>query len=277
MKSLSCQRRRVAVVIGAAVIALSLVSACAIPRSTTANAPSTGPSSPAATGTAPTQPERSSAEPAPDAPPQERDTDLTVSQREAVESATSYLNYSAFSRTGLINQLEFEGFSTADATFAVDSLNADWNEQAALSAEQYLEYSAFSRSGLIDQLVFEGFTRQQATYGADRALSAPSGGGSGSGTTAGQRNATKSAQQYLEYSAFSRSGLINQLEFEGYSTADATYAVDSLNVDWNEQAARSAEQYLEYSSFSRSGLIDQLVFEGFTRSQAEYGVSRVGL
>lgn len=90
--------------------------------------------------------------------------------------------------------------------------------------------------------------------------------------TSSQRNAIRSAQQYLAYSAFSRSGLIRQLAYEGFATADATFAVDSLNVDWNEQAAKSAKQYLEYTSFSRSGLIDQLVYEGFTRAQAEYGV-----
>lgn len=88
-----------------------------------------------------------------------------------------------------------------------------------------------------------------------------------------RRNAIRSAQQYLEFSAFSRSGLIDQLEYEGFSTEDATFAVDSLNVDWNEQAAKSARQYLEYTSFSRSGLIDQLVYEGFTHAQAEYGVN----
>ncbi|WP_338760700.1 Ltp family lipoprotein [Nocardia vulneris] len=91
--------------------------------------------------------------------------------------------------------------------------------------------------------------------------------------TSSQRNAIRSAQQYLDYSAFSRSGLIHQLEYEGFATADATFAVDSLNVDWNEQAAKSAKQYLEYTSFSRSGLIDQLVYEGFMRAQAEYGVN----
>ncbi|WP_460725357.1 Ltp family lipoprotein [Nocardia heshunensis] len=91
--------------------------------------------------------------------------------------------------------------------------------------------------------------------------------------TASQRNAIQSARQYLDLTAFSRSGLIHQLEYDDFSTADATFAVDSLNVDWNEQAAKSAKQYLELTSFSRSGLIDQLVYDGFTRAQAEYGVN----
>lgn len=93
-------------------------------------------------------------------------------------------------------------------------------------------------------------------------------------TTRAQANAIKAAQGYLDYSAFSRSGLIGQLEFEGYSTADATFAANSLDVDWNEQAYLSAKSYLDYSAFSLSGLIDQLVFEGFGRAEATYGASK---
>lgn len=92
--------------------------------------------------------------------------------------------------------------------------------------------------------------------------------------TAGMQNAIDSAESYLDYTAFSRTGLINQLEFEDYSTDDATFAVDYLDVDWNEQAVKSAENYLSFSSFSRQGLVDQLVFEGFTYEQADYGVSK---
>lgn len=92
-----------------------------------------------------------------------------------------------------------------------------------------------------------------------------------------QQNAVRSAQEYIEISSFSRSGLIEQLIFEGFSTADATYAVDSITVDWNVQAARSAKEYLEISSFSRIGLVEQLVFEGFTPAQAQYGVATTGL
>jgi hypothetical protein len=94
--------------------------------------------------------------------------------------------------------------------------------------------------------------------------------------TIGQKNARESAESYLDFSAFSRQGLIDQLEFEEFSTEDAEYAVDAVDVDWKEQAAKSAESYLEFSSFSREGLIDQLVFEGFTQEEAEYGVTAVG-
>lgn len=99
----------------------------------------------------------------------------------------------------------------------------------------------------------------------------------GSGFTVSQENAIESAQNYLSTAPFSESGLIEQLEFEGYSKDDASFAVSHIQVDWNEQAARSAANYLDSMPFSRSGLIEQLEFEGFTHSQAVYGVNQTGL
>lgn len=94
---------------------------------------------------------------------------------------------------------------------------------------------------------------------------------------ASQANAVRAAKNYLETMPFSRTGLIKQLQYEEYSTADATYAVDNITVNWNAQAARSAKNYIEMMAFSRSGLIDQLLYEGYTSSQATYGVNSVGL
>lgn len=100
--------------------------------------------------------------------------------------------------------------------------------------------------------------------------------------TPSQSNAIRSARSYLETSAFSRKGLIHQLSSEsgeGYDLADATAAVDSLNVDWDEQAARSAKDYLDMDGFSCKGLIHQLSSssgEGFTISEATYGAKQAG-
>lgn len=93
-------------------------------------------------------------------------------------------------------------------------------------------------------------------------------------TTAGMRNALQSAKNYLSVIPFSYSGLIEQLEFEGYSNKEATYAADNCGADWFEQAVRSAKNYLELMPFSRSGLIEQLEFEGYTYEQAAYGVDK---
>ena len=97
-----------------------------------------------------------------------------------------------------------------------------------------------------------------------------------SDVTMGERNALEKAKDYLKFTSFSRSGLISQLEFEGFTTDEATYGADNCGADWNEQAAKKAKEYLKFTSFSRSGLIDQLEFEGFTQEQAEYGVTQNG-
>ncbi|MGM0783613.1 MAG: Ltp family lipoprotein [Pseudomonadota bacterium] len=95
--------------------------------------------------------------------------------------------------------------------------------------------------------------------------------------TGPQKNAVRSANQYISMQGFSREGLIQQLSSEygdGYDRSDATVAVDSLNVDWNEQAVRSARLYLQMQGFSCRGLIDQLSSsygDGYTESQATYG------
>lgn len=94
--------------------------------------------------------------------------------------------------------------------------------------------------------------------------------------TTGMKNALKSAQNYLDFTAFSYTGLIKQLEYEKYSTEEATYAADNCGADWNEQAAKCAKNYVNFTSFSREGLIDQLIYEGFTQEQAEYGAQAAG-
>lgn len=97
-----------------------------------------------------------------------------------------------------------------------------------------------------------------------------------------QTNAVRSAKSYLRFKGFSRSGLIQQLSSDygaGYNVADATVAVDSLNIDWKKQAVKSAKSYLSFQGFSCKGLINQLSSSagaGYTKSQAKYGARQAG-
>lgn len=121
-----------------------------------------------------------------------------------------------------------------------------------------------------------------AGAGAANAAEATANNAAAANLTGPQRNAVRSARQYLSISGFSRAGLIEQLSSEygsGYDVADATVAVDSLNVDWNENAARSAKQYLSISGFSCKGLIEQLSSDfgsKYTVSEATYGARQAG-
>ncbi len=98
----------------------------------------------------------------------------TVAQQQAIEAAQTYLSMgTGFSRAGLIQQLSSkygDGFSVADATFAVDHIKVSWNQQAVESAKTYLQMGGFSRASLVQQLSSkygDGFTLAQATYAAN--------------------------------------------------------------------------------------------------------------
>lgn len=99
---------------------------------------------------------------------------MTKSQAQAVRAADNYLDFAGFSREGLIHQLSSDAgdkFSEKDATFAVDSLDANWNKQAVRAAKAYLDYTGYSRAGLIHQLSSkygDRFTPKQAKFAADK-------------------------------------------------------------------------------------------------------------
>jgi len=95
--------------------------------------------------------------------------------------------------------------------------------------------------------------------------------------TVAQSNASDKAASYLSFTSFSRDGLIKQLEFDGFSAADAASGVDAQHADWNAQAVAKAKDYLNLTAFSHSGLVQQLEYDGFTAAQAEFGVSHAGL
>lgn len=139
----------------------------------------------------------------------------TTGQRNALSKAKQYLDFSAFSYLGLIEQLEYEKFSHEEAVYAADNCNADWNEQALDKAKSYLDFSAFSYKGLVEQLKYEKYTDEQASYAADNC------------NADWNEQAVEKAKSYLEFSSFSRDGLIEQLEYEGFTHEQAVYGAEA--------------------------------------------------
>jgi hypothetical protein len=76
-----------------------------------------------------------------------------------------YLSGIYMSRLGLIDQLEWEGFSTDEATYGTDSTGADWYSQAygkavELMAEGYTEQEAY------EYLLNDYYAEDEAWFGA---------------------------------------------------------------------------------------------------------------
>jgi hypothetical protein len=112
---------------------------------------------------------------APAAAPADTQPAGTVSQMQALATAENYLgDGQGFSRQGLIDQLDSSfgnSFSVADATWAVDHSDANWDAQAVDCAKGYMnDGQGFSRQGLIQQMTStygNKFTEAQATYAAN--------------------------------------------------------------------------------------------------------------
>ena len=97
--------------------------------------------------------------------------DLTFAQLNCLEKAGQYLHSMFFSRSGLADQLAFEGYEPDDIEVVMKWLDndVDYNEQAKYKAQEYLETMPFSLQDLIGQLEYEGFTPEQAQHGANEA------------------------------------------------------------------------------------------------------------
>jgi len=118
--------------------------------------------------------------------------------------------------------------------------------------------TALAAAGVLTAVLFASVTPAQAT-------------------PTSRAQAVRAARNYLQVSAFSLKSLTEQLRYEGFSRADATYGASHSGANWMKQAVKAARGYLEISAFSFSSMVDQLRFEGFTRAQAVHGARAVGL
>jgi hypothetical protein len=149
-------------------------------------------------------------------------------------------------------------------------------QQAVDAAESYLsEGQGFSNQGLLQQLTSSsgnGFSTSDAEFAIHYV------------NPNWDQQAVDAANGYLsEGQGFSDQGLLQQLTSSsgnGFTQAQAEYAINYLHPDWDAQAVDAAKGYMQMGGFSQASLIQQLTSSagaGFTESQAEYAASKVGL
>lgn len=95
------------------------------------------------------------------------------------------------------------------------------------------------------------------------------------------KSALKAAENYISSMPFSEKGLYDQLTAEygnKYPAEAAQYAIDNIEVDYNEQALRAAKNYQETMPMSDAELKDQLMSEygdKYTEEQAQYAIDNI--
>lgn len=91
------------------------------------------------------------------------------------------------------------------------------------------------------------------------------------------RDALQAAKEYIAAQPLSKANLYNQLRDEdGFSAEAATYAVDTVEADWNALALQVARQMHEDGT-PEEELLEALTKgpEHFTRSQAEHALEHL--
>lgn len=99
--------------------------------------------------------------------------DVPAEYLNALKKAKSYSDMMHMSKAGIYDQLTSEygeGFEADAAQYAIDNLDADWNENALKKAKSYSETMYMSKAGIYDQLTSEygeQFTAEEAQYAID--------------------------------------------------------------------------------------------------------------
>ena len=164
----------------------------------------------------------------PTEPPTEKEPEteaVPIEFRNALAQAERYNKSLHLSKQGLYEQLTSEygsAFPADAAQYAVDNIDADWNENAVKRAESYNTSLHLSKKGLFEQLSSEHgakFTEDEAQYALDHT------------DFNYKENAVKQAKSYIDSLNLSKDRLYEQLTSEygaQFTAEEAQYAVEQV-------------------------------------------------
>jgi hypothetical protein len=122
------------------------------------------------------------------------------------------------------------------------------------TARYYLDTESLSRRALLQRMAMNGFE----TYSEAEA------------------EAVEDAKNREPHTPRSPKRLMLHLTLaDGFSKAEATYAVSHAGRDWNAEAVMAAKSALDADAHSKSQLIKKLKLKGFTDAQVRYAVEKV--
>lgn len=91
-----------------------------------------------------------------------------------------------------------------------------------------------------------------------------------------QAQAIQTAKDYLDTMHLSQTELLQMLSVENIDSEDAKFALEYLNIDWNQEARKKAKEYCKHKiGFSKEKLKAQLLFDHFTEEEADFALSHI--
>ena len=71
---------------------------------------------------------------------------------------------------------------------------------------------------------------------------------------------------------------MKMLTVENINLKDAKFALEYLDIDWNQEARKKAKEYCKHKiGFSKVKLKSQLLFDLFTEEEADFALSHVNV
>lgn len=93
-----------------------------------------------------------------------------------------------------------------------------------------------------------------------------------------QLQAIQTAKDYLDTMHLSQTELLQMLSVENVDSEDAKFALEYLNIDWNQEARKKAKEYCKHKiGFSKEKLKSQLLFDHFTEEEADFAMSHINV
>ena len=93
-----------------------------------------------------------------------------------------------------------------------------------------------------------------------------------------QVQAIQTAEGYLDTMPLSQTELLQMLTVEDINLEDAEFAIEYLDIDWNQEARKKAKEYCKHKiGFSKVKLKAQLLFDHFTEEEADFALSHVNV
>lgn len=206
---------------------------------------------------------------------EEEEDGIPKEYKKALKKAQRYSDNLHMSKAGIYDQLTSEygeNMSKEAAQYAIDNVEADWEENALKNAESYANRSHMSKAGVYDQLISEygeQFTDDEAQYAIDNV------------EADWEENALKTAESYANRLHMSKAGVYDQLvsEYgEQFTSDEAQYAIDNVEADWEENALETAKSYRRHMDMSDQEIYNQLVSkygEQFTSDEAQYAIDHL--
>ena len=91
-----------------------------------------------------------------------------------------------------------------------------------------------------------------------------------------QVQAIQTAEGYLDTMPLSQTELLQMLTVENINLEDAKFALEYLEIDWNQEARKKAKEYCKHKiGFSKVKLKAQLLFDHFTEEEADFALSHI--